>query len=97
LTVNLWLEQNPHRRLGRRAMKARRLDGASLGPNALMAIGKAFDLAWAEIAGNFGDSPIQIEAARLRLADAVLSVATDGSTDIAALKNGALQVMAQDY
>jgi hypothetical protein len=79
-------------------MKARRLiDGASLGPNTLMAIGKAFDLAWAEIAGNFGDSPIQIEAARLRLADAVLSVATDASTDVAALMNGALQVMAQDY
>ena len=78
-------------------MKARKLiDGASLGPNTLTAIGKAFDLAWAEIAGNYGDSPIQIEAARLTLADAILSVATDGSTAVAALKNGALQVMALD-
>jgi hypothetical protein len=33
----------------------------------------------------------------MRLADAVISVTTDGSTDVAALKNGALQAMALDY
>ena len=39
-------------------MKARQLiDGASLGPKALKAIGQAFDKAWLEIAGNFGDEP----------------------------------------
>jgi hypothetical protein len=48
-------------------------------------------------AGNFGDGPTQVENARLRLADAMLSVATEGSTDIAALKAGALQAMALDY
>ena len=37
-------------------MKARQLiDGASFGPEALKAIGQAFDKAWLEIAGNFGD------------------------------------------
>jgi len=36
-------------------MKAKQLiDGASYGPDALSAVGKAFDAAWAEIAGNFG-------------------------------------------
>jgi hypothetical protein len=37
-------------------MKAKLLiDGASYGPDALDAIGKAFDAAWAEMAGNFGN------------------------------------------
>jgi hypothetical protein len=42
-------------------MKARRLiDGASFGPDALKAIVQAFDKAWAEIAGNFGNEPTVI-------------------------------------
>jgi hypothetical protein len=84
--------------LGTGAVKARRLiDGASFGPAALKIIGQAFDEAWAEIAGNFGDNPIQVDNARLRLAEALLSVATEESTDVAALKRGALQAMALDY
>ena len=79
-------------------MKARRLiDGATFGPEALKAMGEAFDQAWIEIAGNFGESPSEIESARLRLAEAMLSVATEGSTDIATLKADALQAMALDY
>jgi len=77
-------------------MKARRLvDGASFGPATLKAMGEAFDQAWVEIAGNFGDP--HVENARLRLAEAMLSIATEGITDIAALKTGALQAMALDY
>ena len=79
-------------------MKARRLiDGASFGPGTLKVVCEAFDQAWAEIAGNFGNTPIEIESARLRLAEAMLSLATEGSTDVAALKAGALQAMALDY
>jgi hypothetical protein len=48
---------------------------------------------WEEIAGNFGNSPIEIESARLRLAEAMLSIATEGSTDVAALKAGTFQVI----
>jgi hypothetical protein len=77
-------------------MKARRLiDGASFGPATLKVIGQAFDAAWAEIAGHFG--PSQVEDARLRLAEALLSIANEDSTDVAALKIGALQAMALDY
>jgi len=76
-------------------MKARRLiDGASFGPDTLKVVGQAFDQAWAEIAGNVGTLPIEIEAARLRLAEAMMSVATEDSTDVVALKAGALQAMA---
>jgi len=71
------------------------IDGASFGPDTLKAIGQAFDQAWAEIAGNFDDT--QVENARLRLAEAMLSIATGGSIDVAALKAGALQAMALDY
>ena len=76
-------------------MNARNLiDGASYGPDALKALVLAFDAAWRDIAGNFGDDPRDIELARLRLANALLSVACEDSRDVDALKNGALQAMA---
>jgi hypothetical protein len=79
-------------------MKARKLiDGASFGPDALKVIGKAFDDAWLEIAANFGTDPLQIETARLRLAEAVLSVAHEDSRHAEVLKRAALQRMALDY
>jgi hypothetical protein len=69
----------------------------AFGPEALKAMGEAFDQTWAEIAGNFGDSPMQIEGARLRLADAVLCAAAEGSTDVAVIKADALHVMLVGY
>ena len=79
-------------------MKARQLiDGTSYGPDALKALGQAFDEAWASIAGNFGDEPYEIERARLKLASALLSVSTDASRNVEVLKKAALQVMALDY
>jgi hypothetical protein len=78
--------------------KARQLiDGASFGPEALKAIGAAFDAAWAEVAGNFGNDPFDVEKARLRLAKALLSVANEDSRDVTVLKRAALQRMALDY
>jgi hypothetical protein len=78
--------------------KARHLiDGASFGPEALKAIGQAFDEAWAEIVGNFGDEPEDIEKARRRLAKALLSIANEDSRDVMVLKRAALQRMALDY
>ena len=64
-----------HNSSGARVCKPRRqIDGAAFGPETVKALGHAFDQAWAEIAGNFGTSPIQIENARLRLAEAMLSM-----------------------
>ena len=77
-------------------MKARKLiDGASYGPDALTAIGKAFDEAWLTIAGNYDSA--STEADRLRLARAILSVADEDSRDVEVLKRGALQAMALAY
>jgi hypothetical protein len=76
-------------------MKARRLiDSAAYGPETLKAIGQAFDEAWLTIAANFGDDPHSIELARLRLADALLSVTSEDSHDVEVLKKGALEAMA---
>jgi hypothetical protein len=63
----------------------------------LKVTGEAFDAAWAEIASNFGDDPIDIEKARLRLADALLSIADEDSRDAEVLKRAALARMALDY
>ena len=73
------------------------IDNASFGPEALRAIGQAFDAAWREIAGNFGGDPRDVELARLKLANALLSIACEDSRDVEVLKNGALQAMAFAY
>jgi hypothetical protein len=79
-------------------MRARRLiDGASFGPETLKALGQAFDAAWETIAGNFGGDPADIERARLRLAEALLSVASEDSRDAEVLKIAALEAMALSY
>jgi ribosomal protein S7 len=85
--------------MGREAQtKARHLiDGASFGPEALKAIGEAFDAAWAEVSGNFGDDLVDVDKARRRLAKALLSIANEDSRDVAVLKRAALQRMALDY
>jgi hypothetical protein len=80
------------------AMEARqRIAGASFGPKALRVIGQAFDAAWVEIAGNFGNDLPQIEAARLKLATTILSIATDDSSDVEVLKKAAIEQMAMGY
>jgi hypothetical protein len=79
-------------------MKARqRIESASFGPESLKVIGEAFDQAWSDIAVNFGNEPQTVENARYELADALLSVATDGSRDVGALKRAALETMALAY
>ena len=79
-------------------MELRRLiDTASYGPEALRALAQAFDAAWQDIEGNFGNAPEVVEAARVRLANALLSVASTDSRDVKILKDAALQTMARDY
>jgi hypothetical protein len=51
------------------------IDEASFGSEALRAIKMPFDAAWAKISQNFGDDPVDVKAARIRLAEALLSIA----------------------
>jgi len=78
-------------------MNARQLIKDSFGAEDLEVINAAFDKAWVEIAGNFGDDPGDVGRARHRLATALLSVATEDNRDIEVLKRSALQRMALDY
>src|SRR5262245_5625859 len=79
-----------------RQLVARQLiDDAAYGPDALKAIGQAFDEAWNEIAWRFGTQPVKIEAARLKLADTLLSIASEESRDVEVLKCFALRAMAR--
>jgi len=74
-------------------MKARQLVlGASYEPEALQVICRAFEGAWAEIASRETPRPssIVIEAARLKPANIVLSLAVDDTNDVEALKSRAL-------
>jgi len=70
-------------------MQARKLiEGASFGPDALKVITQAFADAWSEIAADY--SLDQAEAARTKLALALLSVADNDSDDPGTLKRQAL-------
>jgi hypothetical protein len=73
-------------------MKARQLIGqASYGPAVLNVLYQAFDEAWALLAPRYGDNPAAVEAARIQLANIVLSLAGEGATDVAALRDAALK------
>ena len=77
-------------------MKAHeRINSACYGPEALKAMTQEYDQAWSVIAGNIHQDAS--EAARLRLANALLSVATEDSRDVAPLKRKALEAMALSY
>jgi hypothetical protein len=78
-------------------MRARKMIiDASFGPDALRVITQAFDEAWTSIADRYNTDQ-QMEAARVQLANAMLSVASDGSRDIEVLKHAALLVMRGDF
>jgi pyocin large subunit-like protein len=79
-------------------MKARELiSNASYGPETLKIVFQSFDQAWESIASNFGDNPLAIQAARVKLANIILSIPHDHQSDAQQIKNSALKMMARDY
>jgi hypothetical protein len=79
-------------------MKARELiSNASYGPETLKIVFQSFDQAWASIAANFGDNPLAIQAARVKLANIILSMPHHQQSDTQQIKNSALQMLALDY
>jgi hypothetical protein len=73
------------------------VEGGSYGPEALEIIYQAFDEAWNSVAGNFGNDPEAIEAARLKLANIILSFPPDNIRSADQIKNSSLQIMALPY
>jgi cation transport regulator ChaB len=76
---------------------AKILAGCSYGPETLKIIGKAFDDAWTAIADHFAGDARRADAARERLAHAILIAATEDSRESEPIKNLALQIMALSY
>ena len=72
-------------------------EGASYGPEALRIVYQAFDEGWNSIAGNFGNDPAAIEAARLKLANIILSFPHDKIRDAEQIKTSSLLIMALQY
>ena len=68
------------------------IDKASFGPDALKVIYQAFDDAWSEIATDYSRGA-EADAARTELAKALLSVASEGSTNSRTLKCLSLALM----
>src|SRR5262245_47974694 len=76
-------------------MQARKLiANASYGPVTLKVICTAFDRAWEQIKHHFDYDALAVEAARLRLANAILDVAQEDSRDATELKDRALRDLA---
>jgi hypothetical protein len=79
-------------------MKARALiEQAPFPAETVRAMAEAFDQLWTQIVRIFGNDPHEVEAARLGLAEAMVSVATEGDTDVEDLKDRAIVVMAKHY
>jgi hypothetical protein len=79
-------------------MRARQLiEGASYGPEALKILCQAFEDAWTSIAGNFGNDATSIDAARLKLANIILSFPHNEIKDAEQIKRSSLQIMALQY
>jgi hypothetical protein len=74
-----------------------RLRGASYSPETVRAMLKAFDAAWAAVHFHFYESPDCYEAARLRLASAILAAAALGDRDARRLTNAGLLSMSMRY
>jgi hypothetical protein len=97
--VSRWIDLTAKAELRRweRVVKARKvLEGASFSPETLKVVGEAFDDAWASIAHLYG-SELEIERARLRLANSILAVAALHEHNVEALKKAALAHMAINY
>ena len=76
--------------------KARRLiAGAAYDPATLKMLGEVFDDAWASVSQNYKSS-LAVEAARLKLANIVLSLAADGERNPDQLKDGAVRAFCVD-
>jgi hypothetical protein len=78
-------------------MKARQLLAKAIyDPGELKIIGKAFDDAWEQVAPEVSSRPEAIEAARLKLAEIVISLTKNGTKDPQQLTDSAVSLMLSD-
>ena len=69
------------------------IEGANYGPAQLAVLRQAFDAAWQQIAPQVSARASAIQAARLKLANAVLSTAPNGPMEVERIKADALKAV----
>jgi hypothetical protein len=75
-------------------VEARKLiEGANYGPVQLAVLRQAFDAAWEQLAPSVSARASAIQAARLRLANAVLAAAPNGPMQVERIKADALKAV----
>jgi len=75
-------------------VEAKKLLGqASYGPEMLSALFQAFDEAWKILAPSCGQNPLSVHATRLKLANAILSVARNNIEDASTIRDHALRLL----
>src|SRR5262249_53755700 len=80
------------------AMKARQaIGGATFPPDELKVLFRAFDAAWNEVAGDVSTRAGAIDAARLRLATIVLSLAKSGPVELSRITTEAIDGFRHQY
>jgi len=78
-----------------RDLEAKRLIAlATYGPETLSVLFQAFDEAWRDLAPSCGENPLAIHAGRLKLANAILSLARNEVRDVGTMKDAALKMLA---
>ena len=70
---------------------------ATYDPVRLKVLGRAFDLAWQSIAGDVGEAPADVNAARTALAKVILNLPCSEIDDAERISDAALRVMASGY
>ena len=77
-----------------RNLEAKRLIGhATYGPDVLSVLFQAFDEAWTTLASTCGQNPLATQAVRLKLANAILSLAGKDIRDVSAIRDDALRML----
>jgi hypothetical protein len=78
--------------------KARRMiESATFDPDTLNTLRRAFDEAWAVVAGDYWNNPQSKEDARACLASIMIGLAKDGQLGTDQLKKTAIRLMRQAY
>jgi len=70
-------------------------EGVAFGPRVLQVVTRAFDEAWASIAGRF--SPSEHQSVRNDLAEAIMNVAREESSDVGMIRDAGVRAIQLKY
>jgi hypothetical protein len=74
---------------------SRLISQSAYGPERLGILFQAFDEAWKILAPSYGQSPLAVQAARLKLANAILGLARTDIEDADTIRDHAIKLLAR--